>query len=184
MMKYLWTALLFFCLAPNLAADNFGYCSDGSSWQTVEGQRWANRSTPTSSGPLDSMGVYLQVTTDAHNVHCAVYKMSDSSLVDSTEIINVGVGTAWIYFDFIGNDSLFADTEYALVVQAEPASGVCNVGYTTGGGASIYDILAQYGAWQVKWTTIFGTGSDRFSLCCYYTGPAPEGVGIMIIIQQ
>jgi len=175
--------LLMFFSPPLVWAEGFGYCTAGDNWYTIENQRVANRSTPTSSGPLDSIKVYLQVTEASHNVHCAVYKWSDTSFVDSTEVINVGTGTAWIYFDFIGGDSIFADTEYALVVQAQPAAGVCNVSHTTSGGTSAYDIFSSWGAWPTpKWTTIYYTDIDRFSLCCYYTGE--EAVGMMIMINQ
>jgi len=183
-MRVVATILLLLCLAPNLWAGGFGYGTDGNLWQTIESMRYANRSTPTSSGPLDSIKVYLQITTASHNVHCAVYKWSDTSFVDSTEVINVGIGIAWVYFDFVGNDSIYADTEYALVVQAQPVDGVCNVSYTTVGGSCAYDIFCSWGAWPTpKWTTVSATGEDRFSIYAYYTGEEEAGGSIIFINQ-
>ncbi len=184
-MKIVATVFLLLCLSPNLFADGFGYDNAGALTQTVENQRYAIRSTPTSSGPLDSIKAYLNVTTEAHEVHLAVYKWSDTSFVDSTEVIDVPTGESWVWFDFIGNDSVFADTQYALVVQAEATGGGCAVAYTSGGGSTAYDVLCSYSAWPTpKWTDVFGTGSDRFSIYCYYTGEAAGAAGQIIIIQQ
>lgn len=156
----------------SLPVEGFGYGSTCGLTTTIENRIWATRDTPEFTGTLDSAKVYLYVTTAQHNVKMAVYKVSDSTLVDQTEEILVGIGSAWIYFDFTGNDSIFASTEYAIAVVSEVAAGECEVGFNTSGGNGSHWGQASftYGAWpSPKWTTLDQSGSYCFSIYAYYS---------------
>lgn len=185
MMRTVIVLALLLCLAPNLWADGFGYGSAGSFSIAIDDTVWAHISAPASSGTLDSLKARLSVTTAAHNVKAAVYKWSDTSFVDSTEIVNItNLGTDWIYFDFIGNASITADTQYALAVWAEGANGSCKVFFEISGGTHAGQLPYTYAVWPTpKWTTVNQSGSYKFSIYCFYT--APEAVaGQIFILQQ
>ena len=183
-MRTLATALLILLLAPNLWAEGFGYESVGGNNNSIENNIWANRASPASSGTLDSMKVYLNTTTATHNVKGAVYLWSDTSFVDSTEIIAVGTGAAWVYFDFVNNASITASTEYAIAVWSEAADGDCVIYFDLGGGSSAQG-SATYGVWFTpKWTGVENEyGSFPISIYAYYTPVAAAGQVIIINTQ-
>lgn len=182
-MRLLATALLILLLAPNLWAEGFGYDGEGSFETTIEDVKWANRSSPASSGTLDSIKVWITVTTQSHEVKLAVYQWSDTSFIDSTEIIDVGIGEGWVYFDFVNNASITASTEYALVALAEATTGDCQIDFEISGGSHAGEIGGSYGVWPTpKWTTVDQSGSYKFSIYCFYTAEAAAGQ--VIVIQQ
>lgn len=183
MMKAILTLAILLCLTPNLWAESFGYSSAGQYPTSIEDIIWANRSSPAKSGTLDSIKAWVVTTTANRNVKFAVYKWSDTSFVDSTEIVTTQLATEWLYADFVGNASIYADTEYALCVIAEAADGDCQVFFNTSGGAHAAQSPFTYGVWPTpKWTTVTHSGVYEFSILCFYT--AEEAVAGQIFILQ
>lgn len=181
-MRNVLAALLVLMLyAPSTVwADGFGFDGEGIANTTIEDTIWANRSSPASSGTLDSIKAWLTVTTEAHLVKLAVYQWSDTSFVDSTEIIDVPVGEGWVYFEFVNNNSITASTEYVLAVVAEQTAGDCKLDLALT-GVHAGDLNSGYGEWQTpKWTTVNHTGTWKFSIYCFYTPEAAAGAFIMI----
>lgn len=173
--------VLMLCGTSTLWADGFGYDGEGIAAATIEDTTWANRSTPASSGVLDSGKVWVEVTTEAHLVKFAVYQWSDTSFVDSTYEIDVPVGEGWVYFQFVNNNSITASTEYALAIVAEATAGDCKVDLALGGTDARDFNSGSDDQWQTpKWTTVNATGTFKLSIWCFYTPEAAAGQVIMI----
>ena len=184
-MRTIIVAMLLMLYSPSLVwADGFGYDGEGALSTTIEDAIFANISSPTNSGTLDSIKAWLEVTTQAHLVKLAVYKWSDTSFVDSTEIIDVPTGEGWVYFDFVNNASITADTEYALSVVSEATAGDCKIDLYSSGGSAAAQNPFTYGVWPTpKWTGVNWTDVYKFSIYCFYTAEEGEGAGQVIIIQ-
>jgi len=180
-MKTTIVALILMFYTPSLVwADGFGADNEGASSFSIEDEIWANRSSPEFSGRLDSIKAWLTVTTEAHLVKLAVYKWSDTSFVDSTEIIDVPTGEGWVYFQFVNNASITEGTEYALAVVAEATAGYCKIDVDLNIGSHAVQSDFTYGVWPTpKWTTVSGIGNMEFSIYCFYTA-----VGGQVIFIQ
>jgi len=172
--------LCILCLIPcTLHSDGFGFGSGCGLTTTIENRIWATRDTPEFTGTLDSAKVYLFKTLPNHDVKVAVYKVGDSSLIDQTEVVVVGAGSSWEYFDFLGNDSIYADTEYAIAVWSKSTGGECEVGFNVAGGNGSHwgQATAAWGAWpSPKWTTLDQSGTYCFSIYVYYTPVEADAV--------
>lgn len=161
----------------------FGTDVEGPLQTSIGDVIWGNIASPASSGTLDGVRVYLTVTTASHNVKCALYLWSDTSLVDSTYIVDVPITESWVVFDFVNNASITASTEYAIVVIAEANGGDCKIDFATSGGSHVGESGGSYGVWPSDWTTVNQSGSFDFSIYAFYTPADGEAVGKIIFIR-
>lgn len=184
-MRTIIVAMLLMLYGSSLVwADGFGYDGMATLAAALENRIWSIRSSPASSGALDSVKIYLKVTTQAHLVKLAVYKWSDTSFVDSTYIIDVPVSESWVYFQFVNNASITADTEYAIAAWGEATAGDVTTLFNFTGGSCAAQSTAAYGVWPTpKWTTVDLDEIYLSSIYAYYTPEEVEGAGQVIIIQ-
>jgi len=182
-MRTIIAALILMLYSSSLVrSEGFGHDGEGNLTSSIEDRIWINISSPASSGTLDSIKVWLTVSTQPHLVKLAVYLWSDTSLVDSTEIIDVPLGEGWVYFDFVNNASITDGTEYALAVMAEATAGVAVIDFSTSGGTHAGDYDFDYGVWPDPLTTLDQGGLYLFSIYCFYTAEE-EAAGQIIMIQ-
>jgi len=133
------------------ANDTTGYTGSGTYAMAVYDTIWGSAVRPVVHGTLDTMVVFLKVstTTDA-DVHCAVYRAADSSLVDSTTVRTISGESsgAWYKFPFVGNDTIYPGVEYVLAVQADDnGSEFVDIGLEISGGIKTWYQETNYGAW-------------------------------------
>lgn len=133
----------------------------------------------------DSICMWLYAVNSARNVKCALYRASDTTLVDTTEIESIlTTDTTWYYFSFINAPEIKKDTAYIVTGYGE--SGVGNVyRFRTDVDATGYyylntnDIGLSW-AWPVpKWTPVNKITNYKILIGCYYTtgGEPPAGGG-------
>lgn len=72
-----------------------------------------------SSGIADNMSVYIANWDSSTNVACAIYSIDGGTLIGQTEELTIGYQKKWFTFNFIGEPSLVADTQYLLVVWGD-----------------------------------------------------------------
>jgi hypothetical protein len=72
-----------------------------------------------SSGIADNMSVYIANWDSSTNVACAIYSINGGTLIGQTEELTIGYQKKWFTFNFIGEPSLVADTQYLLVVWGD-----------------------------------------------------------------
>lgn len=163
------------------AINLFGDTNEHPQSQTVEGYIFGLKAQ---MGPSSGIGQSITVrlghyTTTAFQVKCALYRVSDNSLVGSTEEKTiVGTGTRW--YEFIFNDpkpSLSANELYYICVwssTSDIAGEYCAVSYES----DIYDPgvwwsgSEPYGSWPQPWGPPgeWGTRRTMSIYCTYVSG--------------
>jgi len=173
-VKIIATILSVLMLTASTQAGTLGFENIAAYPTSIENVILGDRDAAPSSGILDSIRVYLAVTTAAHDVHCAVYKVSDESLVDSSEIKSVGVGTAWVVFDLKLDGAIYADTVYAVVAQAKSVDGDCKMYLNLTGNYLFAYEAHTFGSWDDPWTGMGGGATRDVSIYAYYTLSPPS----------
>ena len=110
----------------------------------------ANKYTASSDEAWSTIATELNVTEDINSAHaqCAVYKVSDDSLVETTEVKEItNTVELWYYFDFDNELNLSNGEEYYLVVQLWEFNM---------GSSPTYRIGAEFGVGYVLTTSIGG----------------------------
>jgi len=175
MTRYLLIALLL--IGGGVSADMTGTAPGGTGFpQSLESTMRGSQYTQSADGTLDSVGVYLSITTEAHNVHAALYKAVDSSFVDSTEIVSCGTGNGYHYLSFVAGADVYEDTVYVVIAQAEAGNGACDIPINIGGTNVTW---YASGAWY-KWVDPFWThttGANRYDIHFHYTPDAAPATG-------
>jgi hypothetical protein len=174
--------ILIVLLPMSILAGGFGSEAVGGLSLTVEGDILGIESAADSTGTLDSVKVYLDITVAAKDCHCAVYKKSDTSLIDSSEVLNVGVSTAWNYLDFLLGGQVIEDTVYYIVVCCEIGDGNGRAYFGISGDPWAREENALFVAWEDPWVGRTTLANRPISIFAYYTTAVSE-VGQVIIIQ-
>lgn len=139
--------------------------------------------SPTQNGNLREMKVYLEVITQPHDVKCAMYSWPDTVLIDSTQIVECAVGTAWHTFKFIDSAMIYSESSYALVAWADGTAGNCNIGFSSAGDDWIFDIIKAYGVWPDTFKTFDNTNATPCNIYATYEPTAAGAAGQVIMIQ-
>lgn len=160
-------------------AETFGDENEESYNLSIEGLILGWSGPPSSSGTLDSIKVLLDVTTAAHNVHCAIYKLSDTTLIDSSEVKSIGVGSGvWHSFDLKMDGEIQAGTVYAIVAQAEANGGDVEMYFNITGNAWLYKSTV-YDAWPDTLHDCIAPNTRDVSIFAYYTPAAVGPVNVL-----
>ena len=149
---------------------------------TIENVALGGKYSPANDGIVDSMLIAVAVSSASHFLHGAIYNVdnADTTLVDSTENIDVTTGTKWVKLDFIANATVYADSNYSLLMNGE-ATGGDILGYfstnnTSCGGYWTYDASHTYAAWPTTKTDLTNGNTRDVSIrVWYHTIPEPEG---------
>ena len=189
-MKHLiYIILVLLLISDSLFADGFGHEADGGYDLDIKDIMWIDFETPTTSGTIDSIKAYVTGTTPVKKFRLAIYKRSDSSVVDSFTQATAAAGTAWYYMQAYLNGTIEADEKYALAIWGQNKSGVGAIRGSLSGGDSTGVKAGTYDTWPDPYTGMSYTSDRWLSIYCYYTpaaagGPvnalhSPDGSGVL-----
>jgi hypothetical protein len=154
----------------------FGNTNTGTDYYPIEDQIVGSLFTATDNGWANTITAYLQITTSAKNVKCAIYKHSDLSLVAYTQerTISTSYSPNWQTFSFTDpKPSLTAGTQYILVAWSSESYWGDAWFYRQDGAAdqAHYDHSRAYGpAWPNPFT-VDEHGDRSYCIYCTYTKP-------------
>jgi hypothetical protein len=157
------------------SSGTFGNTNTGTDYYSIEDNIVGSLFTATDNGWADSITAYLQITTSAKNVKCAIYNHSNLSLVAYTQERNITTSPSpnWQTFTFNApKPSLTAGTQYILVAWASSGSGGDAQFYRQDGATdqAHYDLNHAYGAWPNP-LTVSAHGARSYCIYCAYTKP-------------
>ncbi len=123
-MMLMFSMVFVFSTLPIVSAEDsentwFGYEHVGVSGDILTNVLQGSNFTCPSSGIADNMTVWLENWDSTANVSCAIYSSDGIALIGFTEEKNIGFVQGWVTFNFIGEPSLVADTEYLLIVWGD-----------------------------------------------------------------
>ena len=166
----IFQALLLIAGAGWCRAETFGYTGTATDFSVdINDRKRGGLYTATGGGTGDSIYFYLWEWGDDPVVKFALYKESDSSLVDSTNELTINLqGNGWIGAAFQNSPEIYADTLYVITCWADDApsgSDVAVQARDTTGQSWWYGYQA-FDAWPLKWTSISAV-YDNQNLNCY-----------------
>jgi hypothetical protein len=169
LMLFLPVAFLAPCF-QHCRAETFGYTGASTDFSIdINDRKRGGLYTAPGGGVGDSIYFYLWEWGEDPVVKFALYKESDSSLVDSTSELMINLqGNGWIGAAFQNAPTIYADTVYVITCWADDApagSDVAVQGHDATGQSWWYG-FQTYGAWPSKWTSISATYADQ-NLNCY-----------------
>jgi uncharacterized protein (UPF0333 family) len=142
----------------------------GSSYTNTENTIVGSRFTITQDGWADSIKAYVNMTSSAKNMECIIYRHNDSSLVGTTQQVNVPVGTGWVTFNFAQPKPLLsANTEYVLVAWSASGYGSANLYYESGSSNQGHTQNSNYGTPPNP--ASFSHNNNQYAIYCTYTPP-------------
>jgi hypothetical protein len=151
------------------SSSSFGRTTISSSTYNVEGRFTGSFFTMTENGWAENMTAYIEMTTEAKNMKCMIYRHNDSRLIGTTDQRNIAVGTGWQTFIFSSKPFLYANTEYVLVAWSSSGSGSANLYYNAGGSNQGHYQSTAYGT--PPDTASFSHQDRAYSIYCNYTKP-------------
>lgn len=152
----------------------FGNTNTGTDYYPIVNVVVGSIFTATDNGWADSITAYLQITSYAKNVKCAIYKHSDLSLVAYTQERSISTSSSpnWQTFSFTApKPNLTAGTQYILVAWSSSGSGGDAMFFRQDGTTdqAHYDNRA-YGAWPNPFT-VDSHGARSYCIYCNYAKP-------------
>lgn len=165
--------------------DNFGYETAGTATWSCENKVLGSNADCPETGTADSITVALNVTTEAHTCKCAIYRESDSDLIDNgiTEEKSVPVGDTWVTFNFTGTKPSLSAETYVLTCWCQNVSGGAVIRRSGGAGYSEYNYNKTYDAFDDP-ATFTEYSNIRYSIYCSYTPAAAGAAGAMSLNQK
>lgn len=153
---------------PVIIDPGFGYDSAGGSNTETEDVIVGSNFTISEDGTAHNMTVYISWNSvTPANFKTAIYKDSDSSLVENTTEISYPVD--WRTFDFVTEPSLTSGTSYVLVAwSGSNPMGMSAIAYDTNGYTDRGHTDSQtYGDWVDP--ASFTHNNNIYSIYCNYT---------------
>jgi hypothetical protein len=170
--------ILIVLLPVSAIAEKFGYETQGGFAQEIEDKILGRVDSSDYDGTLDSITAYFTITDGtSHNIHCAVFRYSDTVLIDSSEEKSIG-SDGWHTFDLKLDGQILKNTAYVIAAQAKPEAGsslrlMFNLSPTTNEWA--FDNAETYGAWDDPWSGMTNAWSYPVSIYAWYTPTAAAG---------
>jgi len=152
-------------------APAFGYTTLGNNSQNIDDRITGSNFTVLVNGTADSVTAFIQSNlSTAPKIKCMIYKMSDSTLMGTTEekIINTGEEPDWVTFNFTTTKpNLTTGVDYVLVCWS---NDTCNLYYddTSDVSSGRYKNYS-YGVPPSPSITWDGNESRLYSIYCSYT---------------
>lgn len=148
-------------------------------YENIESYQFGSKFICDSTATLDSIYVYLGITTsDSRDIKCAIYHAGDSSLVDSTTIRTIAeVDTAWYGFEFVAGATVFEADSYFLMAWAENTTGAVQFFYdyySSQGKTVRSPYQSSWVAWPDPFTRDYSSNTMMFSVYATYI-TAEEG---------
>ena len=155
------------------SSEIFGNTNTGSDYYLTENTIVGSLFTATYSGWADSITAYLQVTSSTKNVKCAIYKVSDLSLVGYTQERAISPSSpSWQTFSFTNpKPSLASGAQYILVAWSSSGNGDTYFYRQNGApNQAYYDTIAYGSPWPNP-LTVDAYGARSYCIYCTYTKP-------------
>jgi len=159
------SAVILILAAAQIRAEVFGFTGAATDFSlNIDDRKRGGVYMATGSGIGDSIYFYLWEWGNDPVVKFALYKESDSSLVDSTNELMINLqGNGWVGAAFQNSPTIYADTVYVIACWADDApsgSDVAVQGRDTTGQTWWYS-FQLYGPWPSKWATISTIYDDQ-----------------------
>lgn len=142
--------------------------------------------SPDSAGTVDSVFVYVGGTVRDLRVCLYNFNDDDTTLVDSTEIINSAGSPTWLKLDFLLGGSVHPDSVYLIGGNADDVSGGMVMYFITNNlncGCVNYIYETSFDFLSNDWPTTvdYFSGTNTWDVGAYVwyhteAGAAPEGV--------
>ncbi len=153
--------------AASLTLGDLGIGVDGNG--TIENLVRGSKFTSGRRGFARSVSVYLNVSTAAHNVKCAIYEyISDGnagSLVAETEEKSISPSVGWQTFNIAGSVLIKENTTYYILAWSNATTGNCLVPFDLETDKGFFD-TRTYNGWPNPFT---GEVSDNGRFSIYLT---------------
>jgi len=161
-------------------ADTFGYNTTTTGYDQLHDKIRGSVGTPTESGEADSITINVHFTdpSGTNRIKCAIYKLSDLSLIGETAEREVTRDDSQGWETFVFSEpkpSLVADTEYLIVGWANnDESDVWLHRAATSGGATRYKTDAYDGTAFPNPLVSPSSNEYKMSIYCTYTPSGAE----------
>jgi len=124
--------------------------------------------TLSESGNVSDISVYVEQTSVAKNMKCAIYHSSNSSLIVSTIERSISVGTKWESFTITGGQELNAGS-YNLTTWSQEGFGTAFAYYNTSGGNGVVEDAENYNGYPNPANFVNVDNDGIMSIYCNYT---------------